>query len=157
MIQTISASKGNYITVILDTCFSGHAQRNEKIMTQVHPVPRPASDQKTPTHEDSQLFVEGNADITRQTISDFRVGHPTHVLLGACSTDEFAREGKNGGIFTAALLQELRGPEHRTSEKDGDQYSMGNIPKRITWMDYMGLRGSASQDVLRRNKRTSRK
>jgi hypothetical protein len=78
---------------------------------------------------------------------DFRVGHPTHVLLGACSTDEFAREGKNGGIFTAALLQELRGPEHRTSEKDGDQYSMGNIPKRITWMDYMGLRGSASQDV----------
>jgi hypothetical protein len=78
---------------------------------------------------------------------DFRVGHPTHVLLAACSTDEFAREGKNGGIFTAALLQELRGPEHRASEKDGDQYSVGNIPKRITWMDYMGFRGSASQDV----------
>ncbi|KAJ7934224.1 hypothetical protein B0H13DRAFT_1855403 [Mycena leptocephala] len=39
-----------------------------------------------------------------------------------CSAREFAREGKNGGIFTAALLQELRGPEHRASETDGDEH-----------------------------------
>ncbi|KAJ7869059.1 hypothetical protein B0H13DRAFT_1635333 [Mycena leptocephala] len=69
MMQTISASKRNNITVILDTCFSGQLGRNEKFEAQgqsnVHPTP---NQETTPPHESSRS-AEVNELFTRRTTS----------------------------------------------------------------------------------------
>ncbi|KAJ6597802.1 hypothetical protein DFH09DRAFT_972376 [Mycena vulgaris] len=81
MLRVISRRKGNNITVILDTCYSGQLGRHEKF------------DQESSA---------------AAATSDFLIGYPSHVLLAACSDAETAQETPDGGVFTQALLQQLK-------------------------------------------------
>jgi hypothetical protein len=71
--------------------------------------------------------------------SDFLIGYPSHVLLAACSENEVAREQAKGGIFTVALLEELRSPGSR-ARGDGTTDSERDVPKHVPFLDY--LRGA---------------
>ncbi|KAJ7473441.1 hypothetical protein FB451DRAFT_1249288 [Mycena latifolia] len=81
LLQAIAISKGNNITVILDTCYSGQlgAGRHDKV-------------------------DKGSA---ATATSDFLIGYPSHVLLAACSPGETAQETAEGGVFTRVLLKQL--------------------------------------------------
>ncbi|KAG8715601.1 hypothetical protein FRC11_002488 [Ceratobasidium sp. 423] len=124
LLYRLSEEKGNNITVILDSCHSGSGTRGEVISRNSHDLKAPA----IPDELDAQLRKSMSAaypselkqDITSKETSGKLMAPSleTHILLAACREDELAQEVPNfgtesggsqcGGVFTTALLKELR-------------------------------------------------
>ncbi|CEL61405.1 hypothetical protein RSOLAG1IB_09997 [Rhizoctonia solani AG-1 IB] len=109
LLNEISSSKGNNITVILDCCHSASATRE--------PTTPGRSARYVPTEVLPQIPPNMDKDIVSACSSDRHAiiakgfAHRelrSHVLLAACGSDEVAYETGGSGDFTLALLKTLR-------------------------------------------------
>ncbi|KDR69768.1 hypothetical protein GALMADRAFT_77119 [Galerina marginata CBS 339.88] len=109
LIDGIYAKKGDNITVILDSCFSGSGTRNEDpdrlartALLEDYTIPSRLDIEfwDTPRNHDSRVIPP-----SRRFFSD---AFSSHVLLAACSAKELARETNGRGQFTLALENVLK-------------------------------------------------
>ncbi|KAF8607084.1 hypothetical protein BDV93DRAFT_519992 [Ceratobasidium sp. AG-I] len=119
LIYKLSQVKGDNITVILDSCFSGSGTRGSSKARLSHiegcPIPPPDLDEDVlralsiAIPEEVQQPSEAQKKPSRTA---FASSLDTHVLLAACHNDELAqediRDGRVAGVFTSALLRALR-------------------------------------------------
>ncbi|KAJ1301306.1 hypothetical protein OPQ81_003708 [Rhizoctonia solani] len=124
LLYRLSEEKGNNITVILDSCHSGSGTRGEILSRNSHDSKAPS----IPDELDAQLRksmsaaypseLEHGINAKKKSGKLMVPSLETHILLAACQYDEEAKEVPNistesegsssGGIFTTALLKELR-------------------------------------------------
>ncbi|KAG8690230.1 hypothetical protein FRC08_010595 [Ceratobasidium sp. 394] len=124
LIYQLSKAKGDNITVILDSCFSGSGTRGQSRSRQSHdpdapPVP-PTLDREILQMPPPTASV--HATVTKKSPRKLLAPSlETHVLLAACQNHELAQEVTNtdpitkelldpptSGLFTSALLRALR-------------------------------------------------
>ncbi|KAG8729676.1 hypothetical protein FRC11_008227 [Ceratobasidium sp. 423] len=132
LLHKLSQEKGNNITVILDSSYSGGGTKGEIRSRDSHNTSAPILDSldsllRKSIHHPSEM---------RQTITSKKFSRnmttpslDTHILLAACRSDEQAKVHENpnvdpdlgqtedlvsSGIFTTALLKELRNCDFAT-------------------------------------------
>ncbi|KAG8770087.1 hypothetical protein FRC12_004530 [Ceratobasidium sp. 428] len=130
LIHQLSKAKGDNITVILDSCYSGSGTRGQCRARFSHDPDAPAIpsniDEEDHGHFPTQgpMSQVGSITATKEDFGKFKAPSQapslaTHVLLAACKNDEVAQEfpDKNEvneegepryrGLFTMALIAEL--------------------------------------------------
>ncbi|CAE6524792.1 unnamed protein product [Rhizoctonia solani] len=121
LLYKLSREKGNNITVILDSCHSGSGTRGEVRVRASHdpnalPIPTELdAPLRSSLVVDYPSEVEHNVATKQPSGTLMAPSLETHILLAACQEEELAQEipNENGelpssGVFTSALLQELR-------------------------------------------------
>ncbi|THU96129.1 hypothetical protein K435DRAFT_893462, partial [Dendrothele bispora CBS 962.96] len=110
-LSRLAKAKGNNVTVILDSCFSGSGTRIS------NPVPGVLS-RGVELPEDYQIMSTIDQELLREIPDEDRqviiskgfekTGAASHVLLAACSSNQTAVEHGGRGRFTFALTSLLR-------------------------------------------------
>ncbi|KDQ52440.1 hypothetical protein JAAARDRAFT_483966 [Jaapia argillacea MUCL 33604] len=104
LIEGIARNKGDNITVIFDCCHSGSGTREPD-----HSIRCAEIQYEIPANLDQHIWGTDIDTRGSATLPDFRhTGLSSHILLSACSAGEFARERRQCGRFTAALLKLLQ-------------------------------------------------
>ncbi|KAJ6513344.1 caspase domain-containing protein [Mycena sanguinolenta] len=105
MLADLCEAKGDNITLILDSCFSpiqSPANMRERHRTRWTP-----SEKVSPRDLLAGLWSTASKRNYPRDVG-FYNSTESHTLLAACSPGEKAMEGKEGGKFTAALLETAR-------------------------------------------------
>ncbi|CAE6441338.1 unnamed protein product [Rhizoctonia solani] len=109
LLNEVSVSKGNNITVIFDCCHSASATREQTTLGRIaRYVP---SDELPPIPLDTDKDILPTSSSNRYATIAKGFAHRelrSHVLLAACGSDEVAYETAGSGDFTSALLKTLR-------------------------------------------------
>ncbi|KAF8813856.1 hypothetical protein BYT27DRAFT_7157812 [Phlegmacium glaucopus] len=114
LIDDVSSTKGNNVTLILDCCFSP-AQTPRNILDRR--ITRWTRTTKAvPDDLYRGLWTGARGKPHTSHLGFFNPPLTTHVLLAACSLGDKAAEGKEGGKFTTNLIRAMSElPLHRTS------------------------------------------
>ncbi|KAJ1301208.1 hypothetical protein OPQ81_003618 [Rhizoctonia solani] len=110
LLAGLSGAKGDNLTVIFDSCHSASATRNPFIPRQ----PRGAEiSMEIPDNIDNDILssrstVPGGQTNVRSLSLPFHTNQSTHIHLAACGDEEKAWEDNGRGVFTEALLKNLR-------------------------------------------------
>jgi len=105
MLHDLSQAKGDNITVILDSCFSPlqcPANMRDRHRTRWTP-----SEKVLPRDLSAGLWSTASVRDYPRDVGFYNTTE-SHTLLAACNPGEKAMEGKEGGKFTAALLETAR-------------------------------------------------
>ncbi|KAA1472263.1 hypothetical protein DENSPDRAFT_881116 [Dentipellis sp. KUC8613] len=108
LLSNIAKQKGDNISVVFDCCHSGSGTRDDEFEPDrlVRGIETSAP---IPPDLDRDIWSDSSNDRAAQIASGFaHAGLRSHVLLAACSAEETAKEEKQRGIFTKALLEALR-------------------------------------------------
>ncbi|KAJ7207140.1 hypothetical protein GGX14DRAFT_456331 [Mycena pura] len=113
LLSQLAEAKGNNITVIFDSCFSGSGTRTDQYTPGllVRGVKLPDDYKVLETIDQKILRNVPDLDKQRKVIisKDFeKTGAASHVLLAACSSKEEAKEDSGRGRFTSSFLSLLR-------------------------------------------------
>ncbi|CAE6436192.1 unnamed protein product [Rhizoctonia solani] len=127
LLYSLSQSKGNNITVILDSCHSGSGTRGQIRYRNSHDPKAPPLPNDLDGQLRRSLGVDYPAEVEQNVASKQPAGTlmapslDTHILLAACRDTELAQEIPNidpdsneigdppsSGVFTTVLLKELR-------------------------------------------------
>lgn len=114
LIDDLSSTKGNNITLILDCCFSP-AQTPRNILDRR--ITRYTRTTKAITDDLYRgLWTGARGKPHTSHLGFFNPASTTHMLLAACSLGDKATEDKEGGKFTTNLIRAMSElPLHRTS------------------------------------------
>ncbi|CAE6484884.1 unnamed protein product [Rhizoctonia solani] len=123
LLYKLSQAKGNNITVIFDSCHSGSGTRGEVRSRSSHDSDAPAVPDKLDVTLRQSLSVDYPTEVEHNITGKHPAGAlmapslESHVLLAACREHEQAQEvsytdeksgSRSGGLFTDALLKELK-------------------------------------------------
>jgi hypothetical protein len=108
LLSEIARAKGDNITVILDSCYSGSSTRSSDSHVRVRGFELPSEYIPRITVDEDVLDDNQRAMIVAPGSENTALS--SHVLLAASSASSCARETGGRGAFTQALLSLLRNP-----------------------------------------------
>ena len=110
LIDDLSSTKGNNVTLILDCCFSPQNVLDRRITRWTRTT------KAVPDDLYRGLWTGARGKPHTSYLGFFSPSLTTHVLLAACSLGDKATEGKEGGKFTTNLIRAMSElPLHCTS------------------------------------------
>ena len=127
LIDDLSLTKGNNITLILDCCFSPAQTPKNVLDRRVTRWTRTAK--AVPDDLYRGLWTGARGKPHTSHLGFFNPKLTTHTLLAACSLGDKATEDKEGGKFTVNLVRAMSElPLHRTSYAHLTAYLLQTIP-----------------------------
>ncbi|KAJ3536712.1 hypothetical protein NM688_g6797 [Phlebia brevispora] len=100
MLSDLAATKGDNITVILDCCFSAPQSFIDRKHTRWTPTQKATGDDLF-----ACMWKNARASSMESPSGFTQVSKATHVVLAAAQGGDIAIEGKGGGLFTRAFLE----------------------------------------------------
>ncbi|KIK68737.1 hypothetical protein GYMLUDRAFT_36230 [Collybiopsis luxurians FD-317 M1] len=117
LLSQLAKAKGDNITVILDSCYSGSGTRKDRPVPNIRGVELPDDYEILDTVDQELLRILPDQQRKVIIAKDFeKSGSASHVLLAGCSSKQTSKEDPVGhrGYFTQALMKLLRASDLNT-------------------------------------------
>ncbi|KAF8919914.1 caspase domain-containing protein [Mucidula mucida] len=103
LLTELTCVKGDNITIIIDSCFSPPSNKRDRRHIRWTPTQKATAEDLR-----SCMWKGAGTSPVAESSGFYNTRITSHILLAACSANETAAEGKDGGKFTSAFLDAVR-------------------------------------------------